>query len=265
MTLHHHPAAGLLPTASGADRDVTPERYGRDMMHTVSPNAAVDSHAVDTNVLFPDEDAGSSRLLRRTFHAEARLLSPPQAATRWARTVLIPGKAVILDTETASMGGPIVEIAVVDAASGVPLLDTLVNPQTPIDPAAHAVHGISDAEVSVPGVPLWPEVYRQLADVTDGRIILAYNASYDRGVIEDDCARNGIEDASLADRDRWADVMAPRMAHARTMRYLRNGGGHRALGDVALTRQHLIDMAYTNPVLNKPSRPAPTDGGTDDA
>lgn len=257
MTLHQQPEAGQLPTASGADTDVTPERYGRNMIHTASPTPAVDSHAVETSVLFPGEDPGSSRLLRRTFHAEARLLSPPQAATRWARTVLTPGKAVILDTETASMGGPIVEIAVLDAESGQTLLNTLVNPQTQIDPAAQAVHGISDAEVTAPGVPLWPEVYRQLAEVTDGRIILAYNASYDRGVIEDDCARNGIEDALLADRDRWADVMAPRMAHARTMRYLRNGGGHRALGDVALTRQHLIDMAYTNPVLDKPGGPAP--------
>jgi DNA polymerase-3 subunit epsilon len=232
------------------DADVTGPRYRRDVTQTATHGAAMTSPSAATDVLFPGEGPGSSRLLRRTFHTEARRLSPPQAATRFARTVLLPGNAVILDTETVSMAGSICEIAVVDAASGVTLLDTLVNPQTPIDPAAHAVHGISDDEVSAPGVPLWPEVYRQLADVTNGRIILAYNASYDRGVIEDDCARNGIPDAPLADRDRWADVMAPRMAHARTMRFLRNGGGHRALGDVALTREHLIDMAYTNPALD---------------
>lgn len=241
--MHHH------PESLRGDTDVTGQRYRRDVTLIATHAAATTSHAA-TEVLFPGEDPGSSRLLRRTFHTEARQLSPPQAATRFARTVLLPGKAVILDTETVSMGGPVVEIAVVDAANGQTLLNTLVNPQTPIDPAAQAVHGISDDEVNASGVPLWPEVYRQLDEVTDGRIILAYNASYDREVIENDCARYGIANAPLADRDRWADVMAPRMAHARTMRFLRNGGGHRALGDVALTRQHLIEMAYTNPVLD---------------
>lgn len=208
------------------------------------PAAGMDTHPAISDAPGAGSSGGSSRLLRRTFHSDARLLSPAVAATRFARTVLEPGAAVILDTETVSMGGPICEIAVVDAATGTVLLNTLVNACTPIAPAAQAVHGISDAEVCAPGVPRWGEVYRQLEEVTEDRIILAYNASYDRAVVEDDCARSGILDAPLADRDRWADVMAPRSAHAGTMRWLRNGGGHRALGDVALTRQHLLHMAY---------------------
>jgi hypothetical protein len=36
--------------------------------------------------------------------------------------------------------------------------------------------------------------------------------------------------------------MIPRSDHAHSRRWLPNGGGHRALGDVEQTRQHLIRM-----------------------
>ncbi|MFD9950999.1 hypothetical protein, partial [Nonomuraea sp. NPDC059022] len=73
-------------------------------------------------------------------------------------------------------------------------------------------------------------------------IVLAYNADYDRGVITADCHRHGIRRTRLADLSHWADVMVPRSDHAHSRRWLRNGGGHRALGDVEQTRQHLLRM-----------------------
>ncbi|TMQ99262.1 hypothetical protein ETD83_18085 [Actinomadura soli] len=43
----------------------------------------------------------------------------------------------------------IVEIALIDAATGETLLDTLVNPGTArVEPEARAVHGISDTELA---------------------------------------------------------------------------------------------------------------------
>ncbi|MGW4093747.1 hypothetical protein [Nocardia sp. NPDC004750] len=46
-------------------------------------------------------------------------------------------------------------VAVIDAATGKALLDTLVNPGPgmPIAPGAFAVHGITDAEVTADGRP----------------------------------------------------------------------------------------------------------------
>ncbi|UKD50806.1 3'-5' exonuclease (plasmid) [Amycolatopsis sp. FU40] len=163
-------------------------------------------------------------------------------AIRFARAMLEPGAAVILDTETTDLDGAVCEIAVIDASTGAVLLDTLVNPGVPIQPGAQAVHGISDSEVTGPGVPDWPTVYKRLLRVTKDRIVLAYNADYDRGVITADCHRHGISRTRLADRSHWADVMVPRSDHARSRRWLRNGGGHRALGDVQQTRQHLLRM-----------------------
>lgn len=162
------------------------------------------------------------------------------AAIRFARAMLEPGAAVIVDTETTDLFGAVCEIAAIDANTGRVLLDTLVNPETPIQPGAEDIHGISDEEVAQ--APRWPVVYRRLLRITRGRTILAYNADYDYDVILADCRRHGITPRRLADRAHWADVMLPRSAHARTQRWLPNGGGHRALDDVHQTRQHLLRM-----------------------
>lgn len=179
--------------------------------------------------------------VRRYLH-DMQLHSAAGAAIRFARAMLEPGKAVILDTETVSLHGAICEIAVIDACTGKTLLDSLVNPGVPIEQTAFAIHGITDSMVTAPGVPDWPTVYRRLLRVTKGRIVLAYNADYDRQVIMSDCQRHGIRRSRLADVDHWADVMVPRSDHAHSRRWLRNGGGHRALGDVQQTRQHLLRM-----------------------
>jgi DNA polymerase III epsilon subunit-like protein len=75
-----------------------------------------------------------------------------------------------------------------------------------------------------------------------GRIVLAYNADFDRSVIVADCARHGIRRTRLADPAHWADVMVPRSDHAHSRRWLPNECGHRALSDVQQTRQHLLRM-----------------------
>ncbi|MFN6548178.1 3'-5' exonuclease [Mycolicibacterium nivoides] len=194
--------------------------------------------------LTPAPTWGPAMDLRRQYLIDAETLSPRDAATRFAQSVLQPGVAVIVDTETVSMGGAICEIAVIDARTGRPLLDTLVNPQCPMTPAAQAVHGITESEVNAEHVPTWEKVHERFAEVTHGRVILAYNADYDRQVVADDCLRYGVDSAgSTSHAHWWADVMVPRSDFMGTKRWLRNGGGHRALGDVEQTRGHLLTMA----------------------
>lgn len=178
----------------------------------------------------------------RKHHGVIRLSSAAGAAIRFARSRLEPGAAVILDTETTDLYGAICEIAVIDAATGKTLLDTLVNPGVPIQPGAAAIQGLTDAEVTAPGVPAWPAVYRRLLRITKGRRILAYNADYDHTVVSQDCTRHGITRTRLTDWKLWDDVMVPRSDHAHSPRWLPNGGGHRALGDAQTTREHLLRM-----------------------
>ncbi|TCN53501.1 DNA polymerase-3 subunit epsilon [Rhodococcus sp. SMB37] len=161
------------------------------------------------------------------------MLSPRE----WAAAVLADEAACILDVETSGLEGSIIEVAVIDAASGAVLLDTLVDcGPVQIEPDAHAVHGITAADLV--GAPRWPEVFAQLDAITSGRLVLAYNASFDQGRVLQDCYRSGIDPGHLAEASRWQCVMARRCealglgAEGR----VRLGGGHRALADVRATR-----------------------------
>ena len=66
-----------------------------------------------------------------------------------------------------------VEIAVLDAATGDVLLDTLVNPGCPVQPAARWVHSIGDDQLAAS--PPLAEVWPRLLEATAGRTVLAYN------------------------------------------------------------------------------------------
>lgn len=204
------------------------------------------------------EGPGSADDLNRAYRTDIKI-SPVYAATRFARAVLEPGRAVIVDTETVSMGGPVCEIAVIRADDGHVLLNTLVNPQAPIVPAAQAVHGISEDEVSKPHIPTWASIYAMFEQVTAGRVILAYNSDYDRDVIEKDCARYNIPSTHVSThRLRWGDVMMPRTHYAQSRRWMKNDGGHRALGDVLQTRNHLLEMARGDALASVQPRPPMT-------
>ncbi|MGI5186486.1 3'-5' exonuclease [Dactylosporangium sp. CA-152071] len=172
------------------------------------------------------------------------------AAVNWARAMLEPGAAVLLDTETTDLFGAVVEIAVVDAHTGATLLDTLVNPGVPIEPGAQAVHGITDTDLV--GAPTWAEVLPMLLQVTEGRTVLAYNADYDHTVIAADTRDAGLTLGHLAKPGRWGCVMLARTDWARAYRWLPLGAGHRALGDAQAARQVLLEM--TAPA----HQPAPT-------
>jgi hypothetical protein len=108
------------------------------------------------------------------YRKHMRLSTVAGAAVRWARAMLEPGVACILDTETTDLFGAIVEIVVIDVCTGATLLNTLVRADQPIQPGARAVHGISDADLV--DAPVWADVLPELLAVTAGRQVLCYNA-----------------------------------------------------------------------------------------
>jgi hypothetical protein len=162
------------------------------------------------------------------------------SAVRWARAMLEPGAAVLLDTETTDLYGAVCEVAVVDAATGEVLLDTLVNPGVPITPEAQWVHGIDDAYVT--DAPTWHEILPRLLEVTKDRMVLAYNCEYDQAVICTDTKRHDLAADHLADSTRWGCVMNRRSDWNATTRRSRLGGGHRALGDALAALDVLRQM-----------------------
>lgn len=98
-----------------------------------------------------------------------------------ARRLLDDPHAVIIDTETTDFAGWPVEIAVIDMTGAV-LLDTLVHAPTPIAPGAQRVHGIIEDDLL--GAPRLSDVLDALAGTLLGATVTAWNAVFDRDVLE---------------------------------------------------------------------------------
>jgi DNA polymerase III epsilon subunit-like protein len=176
--------------------------------------------------------------------------------TREARDLLQPDAAVIVDTETTSLDGQAVEVAVRDAASGTILLDTLVRPTEPISRRAYWVHGISDQDVA--DAPPWEHVLPRLLKATSGRTICAYKADFDRDIILGDTYRVG-EPALHLENGAWYCLMRSYAAWLGSRRWLPLGGDHRAAGDCATAREVLLEVARGKGTAFTPRPAAPGD------
>lgn len=175
------------------------------------------------------------------FCADIVLSTEAGAAITWARDMLLPGAACLLDIETVDLQAPVCEIAVIDAATGETLLNSLVNPGVPISRSAFRAHGISDADVA--SAPTWPDVLPELLRITKNRQILAYNADYDIRTIRAECRRYRLHPGHLGGRRNWDCVMHRRSDWLRTRRWLPLGGSHRALDDCLSTLEVLRSLA----------------------
>ncbi|MFE7658100.1 3'-5' exonuclease [Streptomyces bottropensis] len=161
--------------------------------------------------------------------------------TRRARQLLEPGAAVVLDTETTDLYGQTIELGVVDAATGKVLQDTLVKPTEPITSGAYYVHGISDEDVA--DARPFEKVLPRLRKVTKDRVVCAYNVDFDRQVILGDVRRAGKKPGHLEPRESWYCLMNAYAEWLGSSRWLRLGGGHRAVGDALAARDVLVRMS----------------------
>ncbi len=113
------------------------------------------------------------------------------AAVAWARATLANPQALFVDTETTGLGDTdeVIDIAIVDT-TGAALFESLVRPSRPIPLDAMRVHGINDAMVA--HAPTWDVVYPQVAQLLAGRVIVVYNADFDRRLINQMNTRHGF-------------------------------------------------------------------------
>jgi DNA polymerase III epsilon subunit-like protein len=174
-----------------------------------------------------------------------------EAATRWAREVLADPAAIILDTETTSLEGQPIEIAIINIA-GETLLDTLVQATEPVTPRARSIHRITDEELST--APTFPEVYPQLCHILEAASsIIIYNADFDYDTLERarrvhqlphyPVAEFRADDQGDEDKESywWRGLTCAMKEYARwygewssyyrSYRWQPLEGGHRALGD----------------------------------
>jgi DNA polymerase III epsilon subunit-like protein len=209
------------------------DRYDTEVWAWWNNNAGiweVDFERTDTGPTVEDFKVAIDDHPYLRSHREAiAVATEAGAALRWARAVREPGAAVILDTETTDLAGYVVEVAILDAATGDVLLDTLVNPGCPVEPGARWVHGISDEQLA--DAPPLTEVWPRLLEVTANRTVLAYNAEFDHDTVIRHARRDGLDPGHLGDASRWSCLMTRRTAWLMRHRWLPLSGGHRARGD----------------------------------
>ncbi len=134
-------------------------------------------------------------------------------------------------------GAEVIEIALIDTRGEV-LLDTLVRPrQQRMNPYAERVHGINLAMLR--DAPSWPEVFPQLCELADGRILLAWNAPFDAGMLKQTSGVWAIEHPS------WLFVCAMRLYAKR--RGIKPRGLHKVILDEALP--HLLERYQSHRAL----------------
>jgi DNA polymerase III subunit epsilon len=142
-------------------------------------------------------------------------------------------RLVVIDTETTGLDAEvdrIVEIACVVYQGGeeVARASLLVNPGRPIPKASSDVTGIDDEKVK--DAPPFAAVAEQIMTLLDGAVPLAYNAEYDRKVLQAEMARAGINPAQMPPALRrnveWLDPLT-------WARELQRAEKSRALSEVA--------------------------------
>lgn len=164
------------------------------------------------------------------YRREIRIGTRAGGVARWARRMLTPGVAVVVDTETTDLYGHIVQIGVVDPATGQTLLNSYVDPAgRAITVEARGVHGITDAQLV--DAPAWSKVLAKLRKVTKDRQIVAFNAGFDAGRVLQHTAAVGCKPLHLAEDGRWECAQAAYMDWVGTSRLLALYGPHDAVGD----------------------------------
>jgi DNA polymerase-3 subunit epsilon len=201
-----------------------------------------------------------------------------QQAAKWAHD-LLKKDFVILDSETTGLGSDaeICELAIIDS-TGRPLLSTLVKPQNSIPPDAIAIHGITNQMVQ--RSPVFAEIYSTIQRLVHDRLVVIYNAGYDKRILEQCCRFSVLPnltfpyDCAMNFYSQWVGEWSDYHGNYRWQKL--PGGDHTALGDCLATLNVIQKMAETctpqigttevtvTPQISKTADPIPAPPGIDE-
>ena len=185
------PTAGR-PASVGATPSVSPAPVGTRTRRPSAPATVPTGVPAEAPAGAP---TGGHASLDGPASAKASTSSPASSgkdgAIAWARSLMGRTDWVILDTETTGLGSTdvVIQIGVTDHR-GVTLVDTLVRPAVAIGYWAQAVHGISARAVA--GARDFPAVLPELRRAIGGKTVVAYNAPFDRRLLDQTASRHGV-------------------------------------------------------------------------
>ncbi len=158
----------------------------------------------------------------------------------WSRQLLEnPDDWCILDTETTGLNprySRVVEISILNGRGDL-VLDTLIDPGVPIPDDAASIHGISDELIY--GSPSMSDAWSRLQDVTGNKLVLAYNSSFDRGMLFYEAVRNDLPklncewDCVMVKYSAYVGAWNPRFGNYQYQKL--PSAGHRSRVDCAVT------------------------------
>jgi DNA polymerase-3 subunit epsilon len=152
----------------------------------------------------------------------------------------IDEQALIIDTETTgrSVTAEIIEVAICDI-DGAILFESLVRPTERVPSSATRIHGLTADQLR--DAPAWGDVWERIAPLITNRLLIAYNANFDRRMMEFMAARYRLPrpEARWRCAMRFVKEMA-RVRHALSLeaacaRYGLAPGTHRAASDAQAT------------------------------
>lgn len=167
-----------------------------------------------------------------------------QGATEWAREFLRDPMGIIVDTETTSLKGYAVQVAIL-TNTGKIAFNHLMNPREPISAEATKIHGIHDWDVDgLHDFEFWWD--HQLGNFLTFYRVVAWNAPFDRGVINRETARMKPTSKMLHnpnDMKEWECVMRRWSQWSENERWSKLDGNHTVIGDCIACLARISRMA----------------------
>ena len=187
-----------------------------------------------------------------TFHPNP---AHRRQAQQWAQRLIARG-FYVLDTETTGLGkqDEIVQIGIVDQ-NGKTAMDELIKPTISIPPGASRVHGIYDRHVE--NAANFGDIYTALSKLLAGQIVIAYNMTFDRRMMQQSGAKYGLPEIRMSQhcamrqyaqyrgqrRKGWRGYKWHRLGNAVVQEGLQVVDAHNALGDARMTLALIQKMA----------------------
>lgn len=194
-------------------------------------------------------------------HSEPDYSFDRNTAAQWAADLMQRVDWVILDTETTGMDltAEVIQVGVLSPAGQV-LLDVLVRPQGKIDPAAQATQGITDRTVA--SAPSFPQVYELLVEILRNRLVVIYNADFDRRMLFQCAGRHKVQYEAMTTRcamlqyARWYGEWNPYRGDYKWQRL--PSGDHSSIGDCRAVLALIRQMAASYKPIQLAVAPAPS-------